>query len=192
MIQITKTQIGFLAVGCLICLILGLVAGYMIAPKEIELHSYNFGGDTDKLATPASYAVDGDWSTKIEWNTTHLGDFNVYLIENFTIPNAVSNVKWEFKAYHRAGGLIPEPMKVSYWNGSSWKQLYVLDDTEHTNEIFLETLDVPTESFSSSKISIRTDIRYSSHVVGGLLPYPPKQSWHYVEYFEGKIIMTGT
>jgi hypothetical protein len=175
-----------------ICLVLGLIVGYMIAPKEKELHSYDSGGDFDKLAGPISCAVDGDWSTKVEWNTTQLGDFNVYVIENFTIPNTVSEVRWEFKAYHRAGGLIPDPMKVSYWDGALWKQLYVLGDTEHANEVFFETLDLPTESFSNGIVSIRTDIRYSSHVVGGLLPIGPKQSWDYVEYFEGKIIMAET
>lgn len=197
MIQITKTQISVLTTGFAAGLFVGLIAGYIIAlrlqpwgvDKEIERYSYKFAGDISRLATPVSYAVDGDWLTKVEWNTTCLGDFNVYIIENFTVPNLANNLKWEFEAYHKnTGSLIPTPMTVSYWNGSSWTQLYALDDQDHVNEVFIEKLDMPAESFSDGKISIKTNIKYSSHVVGAILPNAPEQEWHYVEYFEGKMI----
>ena len=157
-------------------------------PHEIERRSYICEGDTDRLTTPCSYAVDGDWSTKVEWNTTHLGDFEVCIIENFIVPRSSDSLKWEFKAYHKkTGSLMPTPMDISYWDGSSWKQLYALDDGDYVNEVLVETLDVPAETFSKNKISIRTTLRYSSHVVGAIPPYPPVQIWHYLEYFEGRL-----
>jgi len=157
-----------------------------IEGEEIERYSYICTGDIDRLITPCSSAVDGDWSTKLEWNTTYIGDFNVYIIENFTVPSSVNRVKWKFKAYHKnKGALMPTPMEIFYWNGSSWKQLYALDDQDHKNEVFIEILDIPAEAFSDNKISIKTCIRYSSHVTGHV---HYERLWHYVEYFEGKMI----
>lgn len=156
---------------------------------EIRRRSCISGGDTDQLATPWSYVVDGDWSTKVEWNTTRLGDFKLYIIEDFIVPSSLDKLAWEFKAYHRrAGSLMPTPMEISYWDGSSWEQLYALDDENHVNEVFIETLDMPAGAFSDNKISVKTTMRYSSHVVGAIPPYPPEQLWHFIEYFEGRMI----
>ncbi len=187
-----KLLLVFLS-SILVCAIVGL---YMytktwssediyLEGEEIEPDSYTCTGDIDQLTTPCSNAVDGDCSTKLEWNTTPCGDFNVYIIENFTVPSPVNSVKWGFKAYHKADSLMPTPMKIYYWNGSSWKQLYVLDDQDHKNEVFVETLDMPAEAFSDDEINIKTCIRYSSHVTG---VGHAQQLWHYVEYFEGKMI----
>jgi hypothetical protein len=185
-----------LVLGFVAGLLVGLTAGYIIAlrsqpavNKEIERNSYEFTGDTRQLTTPISNTVDGDWSTKAEWNTTSLGDFNIYITENYTVQSPTNHVKWEFKAYHRnTGSLMPTPMEVSYWNGSLWKQLYMLDDAEHVNEVFVQAIIIPAEAFSNNKISIRTTIRYSSHVIGALPPNPPERLWHYVEYYEGHMI----
>ena len=198
LIQITKIGIVVLATVFVAGLISGLIAGYLITIRlqpsgnheDLEREFYTCVGDTDQLTTTWSYAVDNDLSTKVEWNTTSLGDFYVHIVENFTIPSLLTGAKWEFKAYHNnTGSLMPTPMEISYWNGSSWKQLYALDDEEHVNEVFVETLDLPKGAFSDNEISIRTTIRYSSHVVGAILPYAPEQLWHYVEYFEGRMIM---
>ena len=190
-----KTQKRALAIGLVSGLLIGLIAGYMIASrlqpeivKAIERNSYTFAGDTGQLTTPISYAVDGDWSTKIEWNTTPLGDFSVCILENYTVQNP-NYVKWEFKAYHRnTGSLIATPMEITYWNGPSWKEIYRLDDTEHVNEVFVETLSIPAEGFLNNRISIKTTIKYSSHVVGAIPPNSPERLWQYVEYYEGNMI----
>ena len=159
-----------------------------IEGEEIEPDSYSFTGNVSQLTTPCFNAVDSNCSTRLEWNTTPHGDFGVYIIENFTVPSSVNGVKWGFKAYHvNKGALMPTPMKIYYWNGSSWKQLYALDDQDHKNEVFVETLDMPAEAFSDNKISIKTLIRYSSHTTGG---GRARRWWHYVEYFEGKMAYT--
>jgi len=155
--------------------------------EEIEGHSHTCFGDLDELTTPCSRGVDGNWVTKVEWNTTHLGDFNVYFTQNFTISGSASDTKFRLKAYHRnSGSLMPTPMEISYWNGFSWKQLYALDDQDYRNEVFVEMLDIPAEAFLDGKISIKTCISYSSHVTG---LGSAQQLWHYVEYFEGKMIL---
>lgn len=195
---ITKEHAKFLVIGFAVGILLGLTIGYIVfigntpesKEQQIARYSYVIDGDTDKLVSPVSYAVDGDWSTKIEWNTTQLGDFSVSITENFTIPNSSTELQWELKAYHHYGGLIPTPLTFSYWNGSSWKQLYSLDDTEYTNEVFIQTLDMPSDAIQSTNVSVKTVIEYSSHTAGGVPPNPPQQLSHYVEYFEGKLTMT--
>jgi len=185
-----------LSIGLAAGLFSGLMIGYFLAIKmqpssrheEIDASSYSCEGDTDQLVTPWSYCVDGDWSTKAEWNKTHGGDFEIHIIENFAVPNSFDSLKWEFKVFHkRAGALLPAPMAIHYWNGLSWKQLYILDDEDHVNQVFACILDIPTEACSGSEISIKTTLKYSSHVVGGIPPHKPEQLWHYTEYFEGKM-----
>jgi hypothetical protein len=191
-----RTFCKALSIGLAVGLFSGLMVGYFIAIQvqrlssceEIEAYSCSCEGDIAQLVTPCSHCVDDDWATKTEWNKTHLGDFEVYIIENFVVSNSFDSLKWEFKAFHRkAGSLMPVPMAIYYWNGLSWKQLYALDDENHVNEVFVEILDMPAESYSGGEISIKTTIRYSSHLVGAIPPHTPEQLWHYAEYFEGKM-----
>lgn len=198
--RIAKEHVMFLVVGFAVGLSLGLAVGYRVfmrytpesGGQQIERFFYVLDGDTNQLIVPASYAVDGDWSTKLEWNTAQLGDFSISITENFTIANSATELQWELKAYHTYGGLIQAPLTVSYWNGSLWKQLYSLRDTEHGDEVFIETLNVPSDATQDNEISIRTVIEYSSHTVGGILPNPPQRSFDYAEYFEGKLTLTNT
>ena len=185
-----------LSIGLAVGLFSGLIFGYLIVSQvqrsssheEIEAYSYSCQGDMDQLLTPWFYSVDGDWLSKAEWNKTRLGDFVIHIIEIFSVSGSFDGLKWEFKAFHRkAGSLIPVPMAIHYWNGLSWKQLYALDDENHVNEVFVEILDMPAESYSGGEISIKTTIRYSSHLVGAIPPHTPEQLWHYAEYFEGKM-----
>lgn len=157
------------------------------ADGTINLDSYTCTGDIDKLTTPWQNAVDGNWNTKIAWNSLLLGDFSVVITENYSLQDPAMNVSWRFKAYHRNNGsLIPTPMKIECWNGSSWISIYELDDQEHVNEEFTETINIP-RVLTSHIMTIKTTIMYSSHVVGGILPNPPEQLFHYVEYFEGEL-----
>lgn len=198
--QTATSKMKFLTIGLLIGLLIGFITGYFIAlnlqpsrssEQEITAYSYTCVGDRDQLIASWSYAVDGDWSTKLQWNTSDLSDFSIAIIENFSIPDLAKTVKWEFKAYHeRTASLMPTPMEVSFWNGSSWKILYALDDQEHVNEAFVETLNVPAESISEGKVCIQVSMKYSSHVVGGIPPSVPEQMWQYVEYYEGKLTIT--
>jgi hypothetical protein len=159
---------------------------------EIKLNAYNCLGDLDKLTTPYNNAIDGDWDTKIAWNTSLLGDFTVSIVENYSAPTPYTNVIMEFKAYHyRAGSLMPTPMDIQFWNGSSWKEMYELDDEQHLNETFIERVGLPVEAFVDGKITIKTTVRYSSHVAGGIPPYGPIRLLHYVEYYEGKLSTNG-
>jgi hypothetical protein len=144
-------------------------------------------GDRDKLITPWQDAFDGDWNTKLAWNNSLLGDFSITITENYSLPAPAANATWEFKAYHcNNGSLIPTPFKIECWNGSSWISLYQLDDQEHVNEEFIETINIPNTSISD-KMTLKTTIMYSSHVVGAILPNPPERLLQYVEYFEGEL-----
>jgi hypothetical protein len=78
-------------------------------------------------------------------------------------------------------------MSIQFWNGSTWKTMYELDDEQHLNETFTENVSVPNEAFVNDKITIKTTIRYSSHVAGGILPNYPVRLLHYAEYYEGKL-----
>jgi len=150
--------------------------------REIKPESYTCEGDLGQLTTNCSNAFDSDWSTKLEWDKSCTsGDFVIVLIENYSLPTSLTYVNWEFKAYHNnTGSLMPSPMTIHCWNGSSWKMVYVLDDTDHVNEVFAERITMPPEAFVKGRLSIMTSIKYSSHwVMTGPL-------WHYVEYFEGK------
>jgi len=150
--------------------------------REIKPESYTCEGDLGQLTTNCSNAFDSDWSTKLEWDKSCTsGDFVIVLIENYSLPTSLTYVNWEFKAYHNnTGSLMPSPMTIHCWNGSSWKIVYVLDDTDHVNEVFAERITMPPEAFVKGRLSIMTSIKYSSHwVMTGPL-------WHYVEYFEGK------
>jgi len=153
----------------------------------IGLDSYTCTGDVDKLTTPWQNAVDGDWNTKLAWNNSLLGDFSVVIAENYSLPISTTNVTWEFKAYHcNNGSLISTPMKIECWNGSSWISIYGLDDQEHVNEEFTETINIPSVLISD-RMTLKTTIMYSSHVAGAIPPNPPERLLHYVEYFEGKL-----
>lgn len=157
------------------------------AGRTINLDSYTCTGDVDKLTTPWQNAVDGDWNTKIAWNNSLLGDFSVVITENYSLQDPAMNVSWRFKAYHcNRGSLIPTPMKIECWNGSSWISIYELDDQEHVNEEFTETVNIPSVLISDI-MTLKTTIRYSSHVAGGIPPYSPELLLHYVEYFEGEL-----
>lgn len=160
------------------------------ADGPIRLDSYACTGNIDKLTTPWQNAVDGDWNTKLAWNNSLLGDFSVVIIENYSLSTSLANATWEFKAYHcNNGSLIPTPMRIECWNGSSWISIYGLDDQEHFNEQFTETIDIPS-FLISDRMTFKTTIMYSSHVAGGVLPNPPVRMLHYVEYFEGKLAET--
>jgi hypothetical protein len=156
---------------------------------EINPDSSNCSGDLDKLTTPYSNAIDGDWNTKIAWNTSLLGDFSVIIIENYSVSTPPTDMILEFKAYHHKeiSALTPTPMDIQFWNGSSWKKMYELDGEQHVNETFTEKINVPSEAFADGKITIKTTVRYSSHVAGGILPTPPVRLLQYVEYYEGKL-----
>ncbi|HVP40565.1 MAG TPA: hypothetical protein VMS95_01260 [Candidatus Krumholzibacteriaceae bacterium] len=65
--------------------------------------------------------------------------------------------------------------------------MYELDDQQHLNETFTENVSVPNEAFINDKITIKTTIRYSSHVAGGIPPNYPVRLLHYTEYYEGKL-----
>jgi hypothetical protein len=156
----------------------------------IRLDSYTCTGNVDRLTTPWQNAVDGDWNTKFAWNSSLLGDFSIVIIENYSLLTSTANITWEFKAYHcNNGSLIPTPMRIECWNGSSWINIYGLDDQEHFNEQFTETINIPSVLISD-RMTLKTTIMYSSHVAGGVLPNPPVRMLHYVEYFEGKLAET--
>jgi len=162
-------------------------------PKEHEEDltltpdAYTCTGDLDKLATPCQNAVDGDWNTKLAWNNSLIGDSSLIIAENYSLQ-LPANVSWKFKAHHyvSGGSLLPTPMKAECWNGSSWIDLYEMDDQDHVNEEFNETINIPKISVSD-KITIRVTIRYSSHVAGAIPPNDPEQMLHYVEFFEGEL-----
>jgi hypothetical protein len=118
----------------------------------------------------------------------YLGDFSVVITENYSLQDPAMDVSWRFKAYHYRpeSSLIWKPMKIECWNGSSWVVIYQLDNLDHVNEEFVETINVPSVLFSD-KLTIKTTIMYSSHVVGAIPPNPPEQLLHYVEYFEGEL-----
>jgi hypothetical protein len=161
---------------------------FVVANGTINLDSYSCTGDVDKLTSPYQNAVDGDWNTKLTWNNTVLGDFSVAITENYSLHDLTSNTSWKFKAYHhREGSLIPKPMIIEFWNGSSWKELYELDDTDHTNEDFTEVLSVPKEALVNDKITIKTTLMYSSHVAGAIPPSHPERLLHYVEFFDAEL-----
>jgi hypothetical protein len=160
----------------------------VVADETIKLDSYTCTGDVDKLTSPCQNAVDGEWKTKLTWNNTLLGDFCVIITENYSLQDPTSNISWKFKAYHyREGSLIPKPMRIEFWNGSSWKELYELDDTDHTNEDFIEVLSVPKEALVKGKTAIKTTLMYSSHVAGAIPPSYPERLLHYVEFFEAEL-----
>jgi len=164
------------------------VEGLNGTTTELRPNAQTCSGDLDKLTTPYSNAFDGNWSTKITWNTSLLGDFAVNIIENYSAPTPSTSVVMEFKAHHYiAGALMPSPMDIEFWNGSSWKLVYELNDQEHVNETFTEKVGLPTEAFVNNKTTIKITLRYSSHVAGGIPPYGPIRLLEYAEYYEGEL-----
>jgi hypothetical protein len=137
----------------------------------VSLDGHACSGDTGRLLTDCSQAADGDWSSKVSWNTDQTGDFTVLIEMSYSTPESIEGATWGFKAYHRnqGGALMPSPMSISYQSGSTWIELYVLDDQEHVGESFTESLALPMDAFSEDQLAIRISIRYSSHVVGGAL-----------------------
>ncbi|HVP40566.1 MAG TPA: hypothetical protein VMS95_01265, partial [Candidatus Krumholzibacteriaceae bacterium] len=82
---------------------------------EIPPDAQNLSGNLSKLTTPYNNAIDGDWNTKIAWDTGQLGDFSVSIKQNYSVPATNTNVFMEFKAYqYRHGSLMPTPMSIQF------------------------------------------------------------------------------